>query len=507
MTRSAERAVAAAGTPPPLSVAGRVGYGFGAVAYGVGAYALGGSVLQLYFNQVLGLPAVWVGAAIMLTILVDAVIDPLIGWWSDSLRSPWGRRHVLMYASAIPSALGVYLIWQAPAGFQPQAVFLFVVVMLLFVRVAGSFFEIPSYALAPELAPDYDERTSLFAWRFMFLILGGSLINAVLYQVFLRQDAANPLGVLNRERYADFGAFAAVVVLVAILVSTMATHSRIRYLHVPKVRRTTLRQTLAEFWAMFSNRPLAILMVTNLMIAVAAAVTSGLSTYMYLHLWRLTPQQMSYILVLAPFASFLSLWAAPRLSKRFGKKSVMLALYGAWLVTAVMPFSIWLLGFAPAAGSLLLVLFLSVDAFLGIGFAVGVHIVLNSMLADVSEDIAVKTGLRSEGVMFAAYGLLAKWGAGLGAFVAGLLLSLVSFPEKAVPGTVDMGIMRHLVMMNLPTITVFNLLAITCASFYMLDRKRHEENLTVLRARVAETHREPGEVDPIAALSEASLHA
>ena len=75
----------------------------------VSATVLSGSVLQLYFNQVIGLQAAWVGLALALTILVDSVIDPLIGRFSDNLRTRWGRRHMLMYASALPAALGIVL--------------------------------------------------------------------------------------------------------------------------------------------------------------------------------------------------------------------------------------------------------------------------------------------------------------------------------------------------------------------------------------------------------------
>jgi Na+/melibiose symporter-like transporter len=200
-------------------------------------------VLQIYFNQVIGLPAVAVGAALMVTILVDAVIDPMIGWWSDGLRTPLGRRHVLMYASAIPAALGIFFLWHQPSGLDATGLMVFMIGMLLFVRVACSLFEIPSLALAPELAPGYDERTKLMAWRFLFLVVGGAAINAILYNIFLRQDAANPLGILNKQRYADFSVFAALLVLVVILASTAATHSRIKHLYVPAKKRVTLANT------------------------------------------------------------------------------------------------------------------------------------------------------------------------------------------------------------------------------------------------------------------------
>jgi Na+/melibiose symporter-like transporter len=468
---------------PPPGFGVRIGYGVGALAFGIGGTTLSGAVLQLYFNQVIGLPAVWVGAALMISIVIDAVIDPLVGRWSDNLRSPLGRRHTLMYASALPAALGFYLMWHAPDGLGRVGLFAFMVGMLLFVRVASSFFEIPSLALAPELAPEYDERTRLLAWRFLFLVVGGAVVSAVLYQVYLRQDAANPLGMLNRQRYSDFGVFASIVIFAAIMVSTLATHGRIRYLHVPPARHVGLLQMFKELRETFAHRPLAILMTTNLLIAVAAGVSAGLSAYLYLHFWGLKPQAMSIILALGPLSSFLSLWAAPRLSARFGKRQTVLGFYGTWLVTAIIPMSARLVGLMPPNGSQALLDLLVLDFFLGVGFAVGCHIVLNSMLSDAAEDVAVKTGQRSEGVLFAAYGLLGKCGNGVGAFVAGLLLMAVNFPEKAVPGTVDPAITRDLVLVNLPVVLIFNIAGLACISLYSLDRGRHEANLVALRRR------------------------
>ena len=301
----------------------RLGYGVGALAFGIGGMTLSAAVLQLYFNQVIGLPAVWVGTALMISILADAAIDPLVGRWSDNLRSPLGRRHTLMYASAIPAALGFFLMWHAPAGLKPVGLFAFMVGMLLFVRVASSFFEIPSLALAPELAPEYHERTRLLAWRFMFLVMGGALVSAVLYQVFLRQDAANPLGMLNRQRYADFGVFAALVILASIMISTVATHSRIRYLHVPPANRSSLGETLRELRQTLSHRGLAILMATSLLINIVnggVTALASLSVYLYIHFWGLNPQSISVILTLRD-RSPRSFRCGPRLGSRSGSAS------------------------------------------------------------------------------------------------------------------------------------------------------------------------------------------
>ena len=88
-----------------LSPRSMLSYGVGAVAYGVKDSGFG-TFLLLFYNQVLGLPAATVGLVIMVALLVDAMIDPAVGFFSDRTHSRWGRRHPWMYASAVPIAIG-----------------------------------------------------------------------------------------------------------------------------------------------------------------------------------------------------------------------------------------------------------------------------------------------------------------------------------------------------------------------------------------------------------------
>ena len=106
----------------PLGVRSKMFYGVGSVAFGVATLGLSSAVLQPYLNRVIGLPALWVGAAIMATLILDALIDPTIGQWSDKLRTRWGRRHPLMYASVPLVAASCIAFCNSPADWSPQAV-------------------------------------------------------------------------------------------------------------------------------------------------------------------------------------------------------------------------------------------------------------------------------------------------------------------------------------------------------------------------------------------------
>ncbi|MDB5679223.1 MFS transporter, partial [Sphingomonas bacterium] len=100
---------------PPITMGTRIAYGIGSVAAGLKG-AVFNTFLIFYYNQVVGIPASVVSIAIALTLVVDAVADPLIGRWSDVTRTRWGRRHPFMYGAVTPVALFFTLAWFPPAG-------------------------------------------------------------------------------------------------------------------------------------------------------------------------------------------------------------------------------------------------------------------------------------------------------------------------------------------------------------------------------------------------------
>lgn len=471
--------------PPPLGLAAKLAYGLGSVAYGVSVAVLASSVLQLYFNQVIGLPAVWVGFAIMVSLLADLVLDPLIGHWSDNLRSRWGRRHPFMYASALPAAVFFYFLWHAPHGLDGTALLVFSVAMLIAVRISVACYEIPSTSLAPELAPDYDKRTGLLAFRWFFGIGAIGAISVVLYTVYLRQDASNPLGALNRERYAEFGTMVAVLLFVCILVSSAATHSRIPYLHRAAQRPHSLGQTFREIASVFSNPALLVLMSSGILGGAGIGITQSLQNYFYLHLWGLKPQMIGPLQFGGLMASVIGVFVAPAIAKRFGKKQAMIGLLYFSVFCGLIPISGRLLGIMPPNGSPWLVAILFGDVVLTLTCGLIGLVLVTSMVADVAEDQQVRTGIRSEGVLFAANGLVPKFTTGLGAFVAGGLISLVHFPTHAIPGTVDPDIVRRLALFYIPCVILLNGGSVVALQFYKIDRATHERNVAHLREAAA----------------------
>ena len=420
---------------PPLTFSTNILYGVGSVAFGV--HQALNSGLMLFFNQVVGLPAAWVGATMMGTLIFDAICDPLIGEISDNTRSRWGRRHPFMYASAVPAAVAFYFLLNPPVGWSQVHLLIYMAAMLMTVRMLLSLYEVPSSALGPELTLDYDQRTSLMSSRFFFGTLGGAGMSILALQVFLRKDATHPLGLLNRAGYSQTALAAGIAIFFSILISSVGTHRFIASLvYAPKVRGSW-REKLREVEVTLANRSFLALAIAGIVGAVSNGLEQGLDFYISAYFWELTPAQMSYMAAASLLAAFTGVLLARMISARFGKKPAMIAVFFASLLSGIVPITMRLAGLGPANGTRALLAMVISFGFISTTLATGGLIIASSMMADVVEDAAVSTGQRSEGLLFAANGLISKCVMGVGTFFSGLVLAWVSFPQQATPGRVD----------------------------------------------------------------------
>jgi len=416
----------------------------------------------------------------MATLVFDAICDPLIGEWSDHFRSRWGRRHPFMYASAVPIAIAFYFLWSPPHGWSNRGLLIYLVALLVTVRLLLSLYEIPSTALAPELTLDYDQRTGLMSSRFFFGTLGGALMGVLALQVFLRKDATHPLGLMNRAGYGQYGLVAGLLMFASIMISCVGTHKFIASLvHGPK-RRRSWSGRWRELSGTLSNRSFLALIASGIFGAISLGLSSTLDLYVGNYYWELTPAQMSYFPMVATLSAFVGVIVAPGISKRFGKKHSMIGLFVCSTITGSGPIALRLLGIMPANHTSTLLTILLLNYFLTAALGLTGFIIISSMMADVVEDVAVVTGQRSEGLLFAANGLLNKCITGIGVFLSGLLLAAVHFPQHAVQGQVAPAILRNFALIYAPVIATCSLISIGVLLLYNIDRSVHESNVEQL---------------------------
>ena len=458
------------------SVKTKIFYGLGSIAYGVKDNGFN-FLLLFFYNQVVGLPSFTVSFAIFIVLFFDAFIDPIIGQISDNLRTPLGRRHPLMYAAAVPVALSYYLLFNPP-HWSESALVLYLIGVAISARIFISMYEIPSSALAPELTEDYHARTSFLAYRYFFGTVGGATIYAVTLNFILVPDASHPVGQLNPAGYPIYAGVAAIAMLSSILISARGTQRFIPLFRAPKGKPPGLAETIRNMASSLSHGPFLILIAAAVFGTTAIGLSAALNLYFNTYFWGLSARQISVFALAGLLAGLLGPLIAGPISKRFEKRRGVILFYACFLLISPLPFVLRLVGFFPPNGSPFLVPLLFLERATSATLGAATLILYSSMIADVVEDSAVRTGRRSEGLFFAGISFIAKVLQGAGIVLAGLFTS--GLHRRGVSAQVDPQSVRHLAMLYLPALVALYGVGMLTLSRYRISRFQHEGNLRTL---------------------------
>ncbi|MBI1186658.1 MAG: MFS transporter [Alphaproteobacteria bacterium] len=464
----------------------KLAYGYGAAAYGVKDNGFS-YFLLLFYSQVIGLDARLVGLAITTALVLDAISDPVVGYWSDNLRSKWGRRHPFMYASALPVAASYFLIWSPPEGWSQAALFWYLLALAVLIRTFITFYETPSTALIPELSSNYDERSALSSFRLFFAWTVGNAMTVITFLVIFPMFVTEtiPNGQFNRDSYEVYGTVAAVLIVTAILISALGTHARVAHLRPPPPkRRITLGLVFKEMFETLANRSFIALFGAAMFGAVAAGLSAALAFYVLTYFWGFDSNQTGLITMGVFLSAIIGTVMAPIVTKTIGKKRGAIIVGLIAFVGSPLPIALKLFGLLPDDPTFIF-WFVFIAGTLDVGLIICFQTLFVSMVADLVEQAEVKTGRRSEGVFFAAVTFIRKMVQGVGVMAAGVVLALAEFPAGAAPSQVSDETLWRLGAYYVPSILVLWMAMMAIISTYKLDRKGHEENLRALAARDA----------------------
>lgn len=465
-----------------LSIGLKTAYGFGSVAYGVKNNGFD-YFLLLFYSQVIGLDARLVGVAITTALVFDAVSDPIVGYWSDNLRSRFGRRHPFMYVSAIPVALSYFLLWNPPVGLEQTGLFWYLLVLSVFIRTFITLYETPSSALAPELTDDYHERSSLLSFRYYFGWTGGNAMTVMMFFFIFPALVTTTIqdGRFNRDSYEILGIVGSALIFVSILVSAIGTHGHIPHLkQPPPARQMTLKTIFKEIFETLANRSFIALFAGALLGAIATGLAAALSFYFYTYLWEFTSVETGVITMGVFIAAVIGFVLAPIVTRRLGKKKGAMIVGLVAFLGAPLPIFLRLIDVLPENGTPFVFWFVFVTSVIDVGLIICFQILYAAMTADLVEQSELKTGRRSEGIFFSTVTFVRKSVQGLGLMVASFVLVLAEFPAGATVDQVSDEAVWRLGAYYVPTILTLWLGMIGMISLYNLSEEDHAANVAQL---------------------------
>lgn len=361
-------------------------------------------VLLLFMTDYLAIPAALAGLAIFLPKLVIILFDPMVGSFSDGLRTRWGRRRPLMFAGAILSSIGMLAFFHVPHFASPgaSAVYMGVIVLLAFSGYA--LFSVPYLTMASEIGNDAGERARLMSLRVLFMATGlvvGS------YAGGLVQLGGGGLGGYALMSWALAG-----VCLLTMLTAVFSTG---------RTRTTDPARHGLSFVAqarlVFANKRYRLLWSVGFLQKLGEGVAYGSFAYFFLYVIKQPLAAMVLLVGATTVGQFISqpFWLAA--ARRISRPAIYALGVGGWCLNLVLSPLV-------AGQSPYWLIPLGIEG----GFAAGGFLMVTlAMLSNTIADDSAETGLNREGIYSGFWLAGEKLAFAMGALLVGIILSLFGF--------------------------------------------------------------------------------
>jgi glycoside/pentoside/hexuronide:cation symporter, GPH family len=442
--RVAARGFARRLNPERLAFKEKLAYGLGDTASHF-VWDMVGFWLLFFYTDVYRIPAAAAGTIMLIARFWDMAIDPVIGILSDRTQTRWGKFRPYILFGAVPYAVLAVLTFTTPdLGETGKVIYAGATYVLLMTAYAA--INLPYSSLAAVMTSDTYERAGLNTYRFICAFAGQFVVTG------LALTLANFFGRGDKAQGFQYTLILFGFLSVVFFFFTFKTCQE----RVPP--STALPSSLKEdLKNMFRNRPWLILAIVGIVSFVMFAMQNAAIAY-YFKYYIGKEENVQLFNVVGTVALIVALPLSKPLAQRFGNRNVFIA---SSLISGAFFTALYL----PGAKNLVTVYALNILGKMAYAPAVPL---LWTMIADSADYSEWKTGRRATGLCFSAAVFAQKAGWGIGAAIAGWLLTVFHYtPDATQTGTALTGI--KLLVSVIP-----GLLYMSCAVFmifYNLDRQ------------------------------------
>jgi len=400
-------------------------------AYGMGAFAntaqaafIGQMIMIL--NLGLGINPALVGFIGFLPRIMDAVSDPVTGYFSDNLRTRWGRRRPLILFGSITGGILFAIMFQLYHGHSEMFYFGYFLSLQCLFFLCFTCFSIPWIALGYEMTPDYHERTRLqaassFAGQLPWFIAPWTWM--IMHNPAWFKDGVHGVRIVS-------------IIIGACLIFGgvfPAIFNREHFKNFPKPDVSGALNVMKKFFKGVSLAlqcmPFVKLCAATLLIFGGFMLASAFTAYVvFFYVFQGASEVgQAYSqggVLLGWYGSFSALcsmgviYLTAVISKKIGKRNTFFIT----IPVSIFGYALKWLGYNPNIPYLLMITAPFVTFGLGSLFTL-----MNSMVADVCDLDELSTGERREGTFSAVYWWMVKLGVALASLISGFLFNIVGF--------------------------------------------------------------------------------
>lgn len=467
---------------PPISRGFKTAYGIGSTAEAI-VYTTTSSFLLLFYNQVQGVSAEKVGLALAIGLIFNAIFDPVVGSWSDRIRSRFGRRHAFMFASILPNALCFLAVFNPPDILAETGTLIWLGVFNTLLLQMMSLFHTPHLAFGGELSEDYLERSSVMNYNTFLMWVGDSAGWILSFGVFFKATTEFPNGALDPDRWPLFSIAIATIIVSCLAFSSFVTYKRVPFVRAnnPNTPTINIKEFLKDIYRALCNRNYVVLLIGFFFQSMMVGVRIGLWIYIATFFWQLTNDQITWF-VLGSFSGYLfAAFVVKRLHKRFDKRWTGAAALLMYSVGPAIPLALGYFGIISSATPGILWILIAFSVLQHAPYSL-LTTTIYSALADIADENELKFGVRQEGVLYATRTLFARIDQAIGTALAGWVIAYVAFPDSAVPGEVSQIVLDNLAAAFVIT-TIPGLIAVVFYGMVRVTQDTHNSTKDALEAK------------------------
>jgi Na+/melibiose symporter-like transporter len=453
---------ATAAAAPASRGKARLAAHIGLAAYGAPAFATqflmspSWSIIPGVYAKYYGLSLAAIAVIVLITRVVDAVIDPVIGLLSDRHRANGGSRRSWVMVGGLGLVAAGYFLYAPPIAVSATYLFLAMVAFFIF----WTTIEVPQFAWGREIGSTIKERSVAFGWKTVFGFAGHAAFFSIPFLWFLP----------TREYSPPLMQIAAIVGI-----SSMAVALCANYLLAPD--GTAAKHEPLNMRAMLNfarkSPPLRLLFLIITVDTIVGGMWYGV---MYIYLSARIDSADTIALIFLGSA-IIGLCAIPLWTKVIQSTGPVRGLVVCKSILALTFFAT--LALSSSASSWVPLTLIAIGFFT----VAGANVIYPLLLADVADHGLLKTKVDFGGTMFAGHAFIQKICYALGVSAALAILEIFGF-EAALKEQSDLAhIGLLLAFAGIPLMLVIGV--VTLASRIALTPRR----TALIRARLQRTGR------------------
>ena len=383
------------------------GYGTAALSFNF-VWGMVGAYISIYFINVLGISIAAAGAIVLIARIWDGFNDPIMGSVVDNTKTKYGKYRPYMLIGILPLAIFTVLIFQNPDLSLIGKTIYAGIIYILF-GMSYTLANIPYMSMLSTLTKDPDERTILVTIKNIFVMFGVMLPSIIITKVAITDSG------YNQEGFTIAAILGAILLIITMLITFFSTKN---HKYMEENTNTTKITWKQRADAVFSNKPLLILMVVMFVFSIQSVLMGAQTLYIVDGLGQ-GNMAFTFMLVMLP-GMFIAMGSMVVMKKLEKSKVVQIGM-------VFFVFGSLLFQFSPAS---IMPLLLTAAFIKGIGFGY-VGIMLFSMVADTVDYGKHLTGKQQGGMIFSATTFVQKAVSGLGAAgLSGALIMMKFQPDS-----------------------------------------------------------------------------